>query len=57
MTKDKIRFNAPLKDFIPPEQLDAEWEGGLNRYKFDYEVYWKTFVVSIASLLKGLARP
>ncbi|EPQ30730.1 uncharacterized protein PFL1_01631 [Pseudozyma flocculosa PF-1] len=44
ITKDKIRFNADLKEFIPVEQLDVEFSGGRYNYDFDFKTYWNTIV-------------
>lgn len=35
------RFNPDLLQLIPAEQLDAELEGGVYRYEFDHETYWR----------------
>lgn len=37
-TKEKIRFNPPLEDLIPTQQLDAEY-GGQHDYHYDSRVY------------------
>ncbi|KAN0065460.1 hypothetical protein ACQY0O_001296 [Thecaphora frezii] len=44
ITKDKIRFNADLKEFVPVEQLDVEFLGGRYNYEFDFDTYWKTII-------------
>lgn len=45
VTKDKIRFNYPdMTDFIPPDQLDAQFTGGQYYYKFDFPTYWNALV-------------
>ncbi|GAC71470.1 p-Nitrophenyl phosphatase [Moesziomyces antarcticus T-34] len=41
ITKEKIRFNANLAEFVPAEQLDVEF-GGRYNYEWDFDVYWKT---------------
>lgn len=44
VTKDKIRFNANLVDFVPADQLDAEFTGGRYNYEWDFEKYWNTLI-------------
>ncbi|KAJ9474391.1 4-nitrophenylphosphatase [Pseudozyma hubeiensis] len=44
ITKDKIRFNANLADFVPAEQLDAEFTGGKYNYEWDFQKYWSTLI-------------
>lgn len=44
ITKEKIRFNANLADYIPKEQLDAEFAGGRYNYQWDFKTYWDTLI-------------
>ncbi|TKY88541.1 hypothetical protein EX895_002529 [Sporisorium graminicola] len=44
ITKEKIRFNANLSEFIPAEQLDAEFAGGRYNYEWDFQKYWNTLI-------------
>ncbi|EST09176.1 CRAL-TRIO domain protein [Kalmanozyma brasiliensis GHG001] len=44
ITKDKIRFNANLAEFVPAEQLDAEFAGGKYNYEWNFQKYWSTLI-------------
>lgn len=44
ITRDKIRFNANLVEYVPKEQLDAEFSGGRYNYEWDFEEYWSTLI-------------
>ncbi len=44
ITKEKIRFNANLADFVPKEQLDVEFAGGRYNYEWDFKTYWDTLI-------------
>ncbi|SPO23997.1 related to PDR16 - protein involved in lipid biosynthesis and multidrug resistance / PHO13 -4-nitrophenylphosphatase [Ustilago trichophora] len=44
ITKEKIRFNANLAEFVPREQLDAEFAGGRYNYEWDFKTYWDTLI-------------
>nr|ODO04236.1 pleiotropic drug resistance protein [Cryptococcus depauperatus CBS 7855] len=41
ITRDKIRFNPKLTDFVPPSHLDVEFGGDYN-LEYDHKVYWPT---------------
>jgi len=43
VTRDKMRFNADLREFIPAGQLDAAF-GGEHEYEFEPESYWTQIV-------------
>ncbi|TDL20959.1 CRAL/TRIO domain-containing protein [Rickenella mellea] len=43
VTRDKMRFNEDLRQFIPVEQLDADF-GGDYEYEFEPESYWEQVV-------------
>ena len=44
ITKEKIRFNANLAEFVPADQLDAEFAGGKYNYEWDFQKYWNTLI-------------
>lgn len=44
ITKDKIRFNANLAEFIPADQLDADFTGGRYNYEWNFQRYWDTLI-------------
>lgn len=44
VTKEKIRFNANLAEFVPADQLDAEFAGGRYNYEWDFQKYWSTLI-------------
>ncbi|SJX65036.1 related to PDR16-protein involved in lipid biosynthesis and multidrug resistance / PHO13-4-nitrophenylphosphatase [Sporisorium reilianum f. sp. reilianum] len=44
ITKEKIRFNANLAEFVPADQLDAEFAGGRYNYEWDFQKYWSTLI-------------
>ncbi|KAF1922865.1 CRAL/TRIO domain-containing protein [Didymella exigua CBS 183.55] len=39
VTKEKIKYNEPLTDHVPAEQLMAA-SGGAVDFKYDHDVYW-----------------
>ena len=39
VTRDKMNFNQPLRNFIPPENLWDHHEGDL-RFEYDHSAYW-----------------
>lgn len=40
LTKEKIVMDAAFCDFIPPEQLDKDFEGGLVDFEYDHSAYF-----------------
>ncbi|KAJ1036554.1 hypothetical protein NDA13_000086 [Ustilago tritici] len=44
VTKEKIKFNANLTEYVPKEQLDAEFAGGRYNYEWDFKTYWDTLI-------------
>ena len=40
VTRDKMKFNPNIRDFVPPERLWNEHKGDLN-FEYDHAVYWK----------------
>jgi hypothetical protein len=40
LTREKLKFNEPLADFVPKEQLIADFEGGALEFEYDHSVYW-----------------
>ncbi|KAF4308724.1 Cellular retinaldehyde-binding/triple function [Botryosphaeria dothidea] len=41
VTKDKMKFNEPFGNFIPPSQLMKTY-GGEVEFEYDHSVYWPT---------------
>ncbi|GMM49560.1 phosphatidylinositol transporter [Starmerella bacillaris] len=39
MTKEKLIFQEPCKEYVPPVQLDKEF-GGSCEFKYNHKVYW-----------------
>jgi hypothetical protein len=39
VTKTKMKFNEPLTDHVPKEQL-LTWRGGDVEFEYDHEIYW-----------------
>lgn len=38
-TREKLRWNENLRQYIPPEQL-VQFAGGDVRWEYDHNVYW-----------------
>ncbi len=39
LTREKMKFNENLRDFVPPAQLWSSMEGDAN-FEYDHSVYW-----------------
>jgi hypothetical protein len=40
VTRDKLKFNEDMKQYVPPEQLwSADWGGDMD-FEYDHDVYW-----------------
>lgn len=40
VTREKLKFNEDMKQYVPPEQLwSADWGGNLD-FEYDHDVYW-----------------
>jgi len=39
MTKEKLRFNANLRELVPPEQLWKDFQGDVE-FEYEHETYW-----------------
>ncbi|ODA79170.1 hypothetical protein RJ55_04762 [Drechmeria coniospora] len=40
VTRDKLKFNEDMKQYVPPEQLwSADWGGEMD-FEYDHDVYW-----------------
>ncbi|KJZ71774.1 hypothetical protein HIM_08859 [Hirsutella minnesotensis 3608] len=40
VTREKLKFNEDMKQYVPPEQLwSADWGGQLD-FEYDHETYW-----------------
>ncbi|KAI0024408.1 cral trio domain-containing protein [Xylariomycetidae sp. FL0641] len=40
LTKEKLKFNEDMKQFVPKEQLWTEFSGGEQQFEYDHSVYW-----------------
>lgn len=40
VTREKLKFNEDMKQYVPPEQLwSADWGGDMD-FEYDHSVYW-----------------
>ncbi|KFH43645.1 CRAL-TRIO domain-containing protein-like protein [Hapsidospora chrysogenum ATCC 11550] len=40
VTREKLKFNEDMKQYVPPEQLwSADWGGDMD-FEYDHDVYW-----------------
>lgn len=40
MTREKLKFNEDMKQYVPAEQLwSSDWNGDLD-FEYDHETYW-----------------
>ena len=42
VTKEKMKFNQNLRNFVPPQQLWDQHEGDLD-FEYDHSIYWPAF--------------
>ncbi|KAI3323294.1 CRAL/TRIO domain-containing protein [Xylariaceae sp. AK1471] len=40
LTKEKIKFNEDMTQYVPSEQLLADFKGGELPFEYDHSVYW-----------------
>ncbi|KAI1102399.1 CRAL/TRIO domain-containing protein [Jackrogersella minutella] len=40
LTREKLKFNEDMTQFVPKEQLWAEFPGGELQFEYDHDVYW-----------------
>ncbi|KAK3328289.1 CRAL-TRIO domain-containing protein [Cercophora scortea] len=43
MTREKLKFNDDMRQFVPTEQLWTEFHGSLE-FEYDHSVYWPAFI-------------
>lgn len=43
LTKEKLKFNEDMRQYVPPEQLWTEFHGDLD-FEYDHETYWPALV-------------
>ena len=43
-TREKLKFNEDMTQYVPPEQLWTEYPGGKLEFEYDHSVYWPAFV-------------
>lgn len=40
VTRDKLKFNDDMRQYVPPEQLwSADWKGDMD-FEYDHAAYW-----------------
>jgi hypothetical protein len=39
-TRDKLKFNEDMTQYVPAEQLWTEYAGGQLQFEYDHAVYW-----------------
>ncbi|KAI0129371.1 CRAL/TRIO domain-containing protein [Hypoxylon sp. NC0597] len=40
LTREKLKFNEDMTQFVPKEQLWSEFPGGELQFEYDHDVYW-----------------
>lgn len=40
LTREKLKFNEDMTQYVPKEQLWTEYAGGLLDFEYDHSVYW-----------------
>ncbi|KAI2641908.1 CRAL/TRIO domain-containing protein [Hypomontagnella submonticulosa] len=40
LTREKLKFNEDMTQYVPKEQLWAEFPGGELQFEYDHDVYW-----------------
>ncbi|KAK7735642.1 Phosphatidylinositol transfer protein (PITP) [Cytospora paraplurivora] len=40
VTKEKMKFNEDMKQYVPAEQLWTEFSGGDLKFEYDHAIYW-----------------
>jgi len=40
LTKEKIKFNEDMTQYVTPEQLVTEFSGGKLTFNYDHSAYW-----------------
>lgn len=43
LTREKLKFDNDMREFVPSEQLWTEWNGDLD-FDYEHETYWPAFV-------------
>jgi hypothetical protein len=43
MTKEKLRFNANLRELVPPEQLWKDFQGDVD-FEYEHQIYWPSLL-------------
>lgn len=43
LTREKLKFNEKVRDYVPPEQLWKEFQGDCD-FEYDHSVYWPALV-------------
>lgn len=49
MTKEKLKFNDDMRQYVPPEQLWNEFHGDLE-FDYDHDVYWPALTQRCAEI-------
>ncbi|KAL7625635.1 Phosphatidylinositol transfer protein (PITP) [Parahypoxylon ruwenzoriense] len=40
LTREKLKFNEDMTQYVPKEQLWAEFAGGELQFEYDHDIYW-----------------
>jgi hypothetical protein len=43
LTRDKLKFNEDMTQYVPKEQLWTEYPGGKLQFEYDHSIYWPAF--------------
>ncbi|RCK55909.1 Phosphatidylinositol transfer protein PDR16 [Candida viswanathii] len=43
LTREKLVFDEPFVNYVPKQQLDKDFEGGVN-FEYDHSKYWKKMI-------------
>jgi hypothetical protein len=44
LTREKLKFNEDMTQYVPAEQLWTEYPGGKLEFEYDHEVYWPALI-------------
>ena len=49
LTREKLKFNDNMRQYVPPEQLWTEFHGDLE-FEYDHDVYWPALISKCAEI-------
>lgn len=44
MTREKLKFNEDMRQYVPKEQLASEFSDGDLDFEYDHSVYWPALI-------------